>query len=434
MKTKGFNQSNKLVKIVNIGTNLLCILLLVTGYLSYGQTQQESTIPNQIPPSPIVSSLGVFGDIPMDLATGIPNISIPIYELVEGDIRVPISLDYHASGIRVKDRSGIVGVKWALNAGGQLKVINGIKNTTAQQGMLDASPEVFENLPSDVEKFDFLEEVKQNGNYLSPEHYSYNILGKNGDFYIDANDELFHVPKKDYTRIDRTHNFLGSTINNITDEKGFVYYLGSSEQANNIYNTIWTTPTLVNSLDNITGNIPATLNNYTTAYFLDSIQSPLSRKVRFEYEDNIISWEDDVQTEWAYTDTPGNDPKINLAYSTEYQSKRLKRIIGSNVIVVFNYDEQENLNFSNDGGGQLKEILITDGLNTFKRYSIEYIYHGRFSIKKVNIYDSQGIKISDYEISYKDEESREIRNQIQNKLIFMDTSMDRAVISLWYLK
>ncbi len=73
---------------------------------------------NVIPPSPNVASLGKYGDIPVSFYTGTPNISIPIYEVVDGDLNLPISISYHASGIKVAEEASRVGLGWAINVGG----------------------------------------------------------------------------------------------------------------------------------------------------------------------------------------------------------------------------------------------------------------------------------------------------------------------------
>lgn len=71
-----------------------------------------------VPPSPNAASLGKYADMPVGYHTGTPNISIPLYELKEGDISLPIALSYHASGVRVAEVASWVGLGWSLHAGG----------------------------------------------------------------------------------------------------------------------------------------------------------------------------------------------------------------------------------------------------------------------------------------------------------------------------
>ncbi len=50
-----------------------------------------------IPPSPEVSSLINFYDIPVDYFHGLPDITLPIYELTQGSLKVPVSIRYHGA-------------------------------------------------------------------------------------------------------------------------------------------------------------------------------------------------------------------------------------------------------------------------------------------------------------------------------------------------
>lgn len=56
-----------------------------------------------VPVSPNAAALGKYSDIPIDLSTGVPNISVPIYTVQEGPLSVPLSLSYHASGVKVNE-------------------------------------------------------------------------------------------------------------------------------------------------------------------------------------------------------------------------------------------------------------------------------------------------------------------------------------------
>lgn len=69
-------------------------------------------------PSPNVAALGLYGEIPVSKFTGMPDISVPLYEVPVGDLKLPFSLNYHAAGIRPDQHPGWVGMGWNLNTGG----------------------------------------------------------------------------------------------------------------------------------------------------------------------------------------------------------------------------------------------------------------------------------------------------------------------------
>ena len=99
-------------------------LLSCGGNLSQAQTTSAplpipATVSHVLPPSPNAASISRYVDIPVSLYTGIPNISIPVYNLDNGaSHQLPITLNYHASGIKVDDIASWVGTGWSLDCGG----------------------------------------------------------------------------------------------------------------------------------------------------------------------------------------------------------------------------------------------------------------------------------------------------------------------------
>ena len=84
------------------------------------QTQISRLMPKPVPQSPNVASLGQFGNYGVSHFTGIPDISIPIFEATSGDLEVPITLSYHSSGVKPTEVASWVGLGWSLSAGGQI--------------------------------------------------------------------------------------------------------------------------------------------------------------------------------------------------------------------------------------------------------------------------------------------------------------------------
>jgi len=87
--------------------SLLAIQLSIT---CYAQSSSETV---HIA-SPTASSLGKFVDIPIGYHTGTPNIDIPIYTVKDGPLTLPITLSYHASGLKVMEQASWVGAGWTL--------------------------------------------------------------------------------------------------------------------------------------------------------------------------------------------------------------------------------------------------------------------------------------------------------------------------------
>jgi hypothetical protein len=102
--------------------NLLLLALLSTA--GHAQTtvgdQVKKLMPRPVPQSPNVASLGQYGTYQVNLYTGLPDISIPLFEATSGSLKAPITLSYHAAGIRYTDQASWVGLGWSLSAGGQI--------------------------------------------------------------------------------------------------------------------------------------------------------------------------------------------------------------------------------------------------------------------------------------------------------------------------
>jgi YD repeat-containing protein len=98
-------------------TSVCTYILLVLGYCSFSQSSADKQI---IPPSPNAAAIAKFGNTPVSYYTGLVNIDVPIYTIEIRDIKIPISLSYHAGGIKVSEESSRVGLGWALSCGGQI--------------------------------------------------------------------------------------------------------------------------------------------------------------------------------------------------------------------------------------------------------------------------------------------------------------------------
>ncbi|MFN3759526.1 MAG: hypothetical protein ACK4SF_09930 [Algoriphagus aquaeductus] len=75
-------------------------------------SQIEKITPKPAQNSPNAAGIQKYGDFNVNLYTGIPDITIPIFEIDAGPIKVPIVLTYHAGGIRYTDRASWAGLEW----------------------------------------------------------------------------------------------------------------------------------------------------------------------------------------------------------------------------------------------------------------------------------------------------------------------------------
>lgn len=184
-------------------------------------------------PSPEASSLGKYTDIPINYFTGIPEISIPIYEVKQGPISLPVSISYHASGIKVGEPASRIGSGWSINAGGVIsRTILGIKDEDGNGYYFkgDSIP-----TPDTCYYHDYVENA-----FLFPTQYetepdifSFNVNGLSGKFYFNHDDTIpvvVTIPKQDIKILpifgsnSTANDYLESFL--IIDSNGNRYHFG----------------------------------------------------------------------------------------------------------------------------------------------------------------------------------------------------------------
>ena len=102
-------------------TTYLKISMLFISILNWEYLKGENTsVVQVVPVSPTAASLGQFGYIPVGHYTGTADISVPLYEIALDGKKFPINIAYHASGIKVAQESGCIGLGWALQGYGAI--------------------------------------------------------------------------------------------------------------------------------------------------------------------------------------------------------------------------------------------------------------------------------------------------------------------------
>lgn len=104
------------------------VLFLFLNFVLYSSYSQNLHLIPDVK-SPNVSNFETYGNVPVNLFTGTPNISVPIYTLQSGSIQVPINLSYHPSNVKPAVQPGWVGFGWSLNPGGVItRKVNGTRD------------------------------------------------------------------------------------------------------------------------------------------------------------------------------------------------------------------------------------------------------------------------------------------------------------------
>jgi hypothetical protein len=199
--------------------------------------------------------LGKYGDIPININTGTPNINIPLYTVKSGTLELPINLSYHASGVKVQELASWVGTGWALNAGGVItRTVLGAPDDKGLNSYTDRghfsdfgyNSYLFSAGPSSCNptggagtvvcpagtNYPPQDSYLQSGKYDGePDLYFFNFNGHSGKFYFNDDRTPVIVPQQDL-RI--TPIFPGTDTRGIigfviTTPDGTKYTFGSNE-------------------------------------------------------------------------------------------------------------------------------------------------------------------------------------------------------------
>jgi hypothetical protein len=351
----------------------LYLYLLSTGILlllSVGFCHGQDKI-NIVPPSPNAASLGKYGDIPVSPYTGVPNIDIPIYEIVSGDIKVPISISYHASGIKVAEEASRVGLGWAINAGGVIS-----RSVYGEDDFLNAKyfdtsilelPEgpdkgplkwvqagnqasMYNKVPGEptLGTLDLSDYIHTSSSYdFQPDQYSYNFNGYSGKFVLKRNKDVV-LAKQDKIKI------------KILDPDAEEWEIVTSDGFRYLFEIVET----YTDTELTTSGTGAT---HKSSWYLTKIVSPAGKIVTFSYTKVADEY---IKPVGAYTER--SNPK-SILYGTcpfftcSTQGSHEERVPGKPYSIVilesidfdngrveFDYEEREDI----AGDKKLKNIFV----------------------------------------------------------------------------
>jgi len=334
-------------------------LVIVVGTFIFAKGQAPQLV-KVTPPSPNAAAFQKYGEIPVSPYTGIPDISIPVYAVQFRDITIPITLSYHASGIKVNEESSQVGLGWTINTGGCISRnivgvddfvgsayfnnwFNDLPDITYNHGPIQANingcllPRFNRNIPQNptrdtLDLTDYFDAGPGIFDFQS-DLYFYNFLGHSGKFVIRRNRTVAiqKAEKIEITSLDT----LGNAFR-IRDLSGFIYDFAQ-------YETYYENPE----------NIP-----HHSAWYLTKITSPSGNSVTYKY--SVIS--NRIYTQGSYSRiqddyrTPIYAPSCGILYFPDamptqegmappknYSHVQLDTIEFTSGIVKFSYSDRTDV-------------------------------------------------------------------------------------------
>jgi len=403
MKTKAIFRS------LSIG---IVLLWNVTTWAQ--QSPINYSLPKITPVSPEAAALRKYVDYPVDYVSGLVPIDIPLFEIKDGDIVLPITLSYHASGLKVKEYSGWVGNGWTLNAEPFItRTVNGIKDEASSNSKVGflchyhSNPYSYENR---------LRAAKGELDYESDTYY-FKLAGKNGKFYFvkrgDNYQTYFQVVNYPFGK--EKMNYFDNSLSNfiMQDENGICYFFGNKAKETNGHRdprigtvTRWMGDSIVSAFTgarigfeyvdkpvrtlswDMTDKVTVTtdLSSYATEHWMKEYRDGTCTTYRIN-QDGSKDW---ISTMGYYFGESGFASEIN------YECY-LKKIIFAQGTMVFTTDANLNLQYVDifDKTGQLiKKIQFF-----ITKYN-PYTEHTK--LDSLHIIDSENQPVERYRFQYYD--------------------------------
>lgn len=239
----------------------------------FGQNNSSNGLqPSFAPPSPQAFSMTEYGKNGANEFRGKPSINIPLYNYKNGNLEVPITLNYNSAGVKVNDLSTWTGIGWNLSVGGVInRTVKDLADEIAVRRVLINEEDFLDSTKSDCSPnsqyyYNLCREGQDIDTELDVFNFSFN--GYSGSFYLDANLIPVIVNNDKELKISIIGNLAIDKKFIVIDPQGVKYYFGDNETENSA---------------TITTNIhDAIFSN--TSFYLYKIEHPLNGLITFEYE------------------------------------------------------------------------------------------------------------------------------------------------------
>lgn len=346
------------------------VLLFLFVCLSFHVKAQIKDIRSMAPPSPSIGSLFKFSEVPVSMYTGIPEISVPVYNIKSNSVELPISLMYHAGGVKVAESASWVGMGWALNCGGVItQQVVGRPDDAPSQGRLNKLFNISDPEICDVSRvLDDLQDAQ-------PDIFIFSFNGKSGKVVLDTNRRVIQIPAQGL-KIEPT--ITGTSPNyaiynwKITDVDGTQYFFESKETALSRA-LIVDGATVLNN--NSIGEHPD-VSSYS--WMLAKVVGTSRDTVFFEYEDYTVNdYYFNSETRYFFNNT-------GTCELPNYYGSILK-----------------NYQFQIITGKRLKNIRFPGGRVEFVTGAYRCDWQGDKYLDKVITYDNNNEKVKEQKLKYK---------------------------------
>lgn len=318
-----------------------------------------------IPPSPEGSGLVRSVSNPVNYGTGVVGIQIPLYSISCGEMSVPISLFYQASGIKVRDVAGWTGLGWNLSTGG--KVTRVVRKRPDENGYCKSTDTLQCDgyQASQLEKWSAKFDERYNGSFDGePDLFYYEFSGRSGMFVVDYKGEVYPIPyeKLNIQWVDKKY-FI------ITDEKGCQYIFGDRDKE-------------ISAIAAYSSSDPVRDTfSFVSTWYLSQMEDIRKNTINFEYvagkEQSSIDKQMNgtVHLEYSYGWTLGSRDSTEYYTEMKVKPKFLRKIVTTNgEMLEFESNDDPTNTITNR---RLSEIKIYSTADRYlKSIKFDYSYFG----------------------------------------------------------
>lgn len=243
------------------------IFLLISSHFFSQNVGNESNnaedyIPKILPSSPESFKFGSYGNIPIGLFTGEPNINIPLANFSKGDISIPISLNYSSNGIKVDEMNGSVGLGWKLIGAGVItRTVRDLPDETVNDSKPVPNIDVLGLWSPDV--VNYINYATNEGADSESDIYMANFSGHSLKFVFDKLGRPYLISQNNY----KIFGINGGNEFKIITPDGITY----------IFNSIET------SLFRNVGGVHTPPESYNSSWYLSKIIDKKGNEVNIEY-------------------------------------------------------------------------------------------------------------------------------------------------------
>ncbi len=342
-------------------------LLLLAVLSAHMVCAQVSGTPIKVS-TPTASSITKYNQVPVSLANGTIDLSVPLYTLEDSGFTIPITLSNNGSGVKPNQRASWVGTNWSLHAGGVItRVVNEQPDEAYTSiGVPSSDPgkysyrENYSKLNVSNWSTAHMDNTSSNGFHtdLNPDEFYFNMNGYSGSFFLNhlgkwvvksGSKAHFKIeaslaggggwsPYKLKEKYYKNNQIVEHSIGRIyfgfkiTTPNGYVYHFGKTPESIEFTNSF--------------GKKLALNENYVAnAWYLTEIEKPNGVSVKFEYERKLnanFSVQRHFTSSYATnaTSLPGtSSTATNFSESlslTKLYTTHLKKIESPNYNIEFN--------------------------------------------------------------------------------------------------